>query len=99
MEMTVLWTENRNEKYTFKQNKYRHILQNLQFEHPEYEVEQITLIMDVFSDYDNNLVGNVTKIFKTKKEIDSIIFNMQMSIILSCANLSRTFKIRSKYER
>ena len=54
--------------------------------------------MDVFGGYDRNLLDNVNKIFKTKKEIDYVIYNMQRSVISSCANLSRTFKVRTKYE-
>ena len=48
---------------------------------------QITLVMDVFGGHDANLVDNVKKVLKSKKQIDSIIYNMP-----------RTFKIRSKYE-
>ena len=98
IEITIPWTENRRDKYEFKCGKYLNVLQNLQFENPDFEVDQITLVMDVFGGYDANLVDNVKKVFKSKKEIDSVIYNMQKSVISSCANLSRTFKIRSKYE-
>ena len=98
LEITIPWIQNRLEKYDLKSDKYRNILQNLQFENPEFEIDQITLVMDVFGGYDKNLEDNVKKIFKTKKEIYSIIYNMQKSVVSSCANLSRTFKIRTKYE-
>ena len=96
--MTVPWTENRSEKYVLKSEKYKNILQNLQFENREFTIDQITLVMDVFGGYDKNLVDNIKKVFKTKKEVDFVLYNMQKSVISSCANLSRTFKIRSMYQ-
>ena len=98
IEITIPWTQNREEKYKFKNYKYRNILQNLQYENPEFEIDQITLVMDVFGGYDRSLLDNVNTNFKTKKEIDYVIYNMQRSVISSCATLSRTFKIRTKYE-
>ena len=95
--MTVPWTENREEKYVYKSNKYRKILQALQFEYPDHHVDQITLVMDVFGGYGRDLSDNISKIFKKKNDIRSIIKNMQKSVISSSANLSRTFKIRSSY--
>ena len=97
LEMTVPWTENRAEKYVYKSNKYRNILQALQFEYVDYKVDQITLVMDVFGGYGRELVNNIGKVFDSKDDIRTIIKNMQKSIISSAANLSRTFKIRSKY--
>ena len=97
LEMTVPWTENRNEKYRYKQEKYKNIIVNLKFENPDFNVDQITLVMDVFGGYGNDLVENIGKIFKRKEEVGNIIKNMQKSVIASATTLSRTFKIRSKY--
>ena len=95
LEMTVPWTGNRNDKYMFKSEKYKHIQQNLKLENPEFTIDQITLVMDVFGGYDKSVVNNIKKVFKSKKEVDLVIHNMQKSVISSCANLSRTFKIRT----
>ena len=97
IEMTVPWTENRKEKYEFKCNKYMRILENLKFEHPEYQVDQITIVMDVFGGYGKDLSNNLSKIISEKSTVKTIIQNMQKSVVSSAANLSRTFKIRSKY--
>jgi len=96
--MTVPWIENRKAKYLLKSGKYRRIQQSLQLEYPDFVIDQITLVMDVFAGYDKTLVDNIRKVIPSKKETDSIIYNMQKSVISSCANLSRTFKIRSKFE-
>ena len=95
LEMTVPWTENRSGKYIFKREKYRHILQTLQFENPNHIVDQITIVMDVFGGYEQDLADNIGKVFTKKEDVRSIIRNMQKSIVSSSANLSRTFKIRS----
>jgi len=97
LEMTVPWTENRVEKFSFKAKKYQQILHTLKLEYPNHSVDQITIVMDVFGGYDQNLVESIKKIFTDKDEIRSIIKNMQKSVIASSANLSRTFKIRSSH--
>ena len=97
LEMTVPWTENRPEKYKYKCEKYTNILQALQFEHPQHKVDQITIVMDVFGGYGQDLIENIGKVFAKKQDILTIIRNMQKSVISSSANLSRTFKIRSSY--
>ena len=95
IEMTVPWTENRDEKYVFKTEKYERILQALKLEYPNHLVDQITIVMDVFGGYSKNLVENIGKVFTEREDIRSIIKNMRKSIISSTVNLSRTFKIRS----
>ena len=95
IEMSVPWTGNRQEVFTYKENKYKQIIQGLKLENPNYNVDQITTIMDVFGGYGPDLLDNIGKVFKRKEDVKSIITNMQKSVIASAANLSRTFKIRS----
>ena len=95
IEMTVPWISNRDEKYTYKMNKYERILNALNLEYRDYEVDQITIVMDVFGGYSGNLVDNIKKVFNDRSDIQSIINNMRKSIISNAVNLSRTFKIRS----
>ncbi len=95
LEMTVPWTENRQEKYTYKCGKYQNILHSLQFEHPTHKVDQITLVMDVFGGHGQDLEDNIGKVFEKREDIRSVIRDMQKSVVSSSANLSRTFKIRS----
>ena len=97
LEMTVPWTENRSEKYKYKCEKYMNILQALQFEYPQHKVDQITIVMDVFGGYGQDLIDNIGKVFAKKQDVQSIIRNMQKSVVSSSANLSRTFKIRASY--
>ena len=92
--MTVPWISNREGKLKYKEQKYVQIQENLKFEHRDYEIDQITLVIDVFGGYGKDLRDNIGKVIKKKETIDLIIKNMQKSIISSAANLSRAFKIR-----
>ena len=95
IEMTVPWISNRKEKLIYKQGKYKRIQENLKFEHRNFDVDQITLVMDVFGGYGEDLANNIGKIIKEKETVSSIIKNMHKSVISSAANLSRAFKIRT----
>ena len=97
LEQTVPWHEYRDEKYKFKETKYAEVQTNLRLEYPEYEIDQITLVIDVFGGYSKNLRENITKIFQKKEDVTRIIRNMQKSVILSEAHLTRVFKIRTKF--
>ena len=94
IEMTVPWPSNRQEKVILKERKYEQIQANLKFEHRNYDVDQITLVMDAFGGYGKDLALNIGKVISEKEAVDNIITNMQKSIVSSSANLSRVFKIR-----
>ena len=87
IEMTVTWTENREEKYNYKCNKYVDIQQNLIIEYPEYELAQITRVMDVFDGFSEKLGENLGKVINGKDAVKTIIKVMQKTIISSLANL------------
>ena len=93
VEITIPWHSNRDEKYLFKENKYIPIQQNLKFENPGYEVDQITLVLDSYGGYDNRLKQNISKVISDKTVVDDIVKNMQKSLISSAAHLSRRCKI------
>ena len=96
IEMTVPWIGIRDEKYAFKTTKYVYQQQNLKLEYPGFEVSQITLAIDVFGGYSNNLEENIRKVIQKKEIVRDVIKNMQKVIISSLANLARAFKIRCK---
>ena len=96
IEQTVPWHENRDEKYEFKERKYLELQTYLKLENPGYNIDQITLVMDVFGGYSQNLKENIRKIFEKKEDVNRIIRNMQKSIISSEAHLVRVFKMRTK---
>ena len=95
IEITIPWTENRKEKFDYKCEKYKDIQSSLKLNNPRFTVDQITLVMDVFGGYDDELIKNIGKI-RDKESVKLIVRNMQKSVIASIANISRTFKIRCK---
>ena len=93
IEMTVPWLTNRKEKFLFKETKYNPIKRQLKFENPGYEIGQVTLVMDSFGGFDDNLRENIKKVISDKTIIQKVITNMQKSVISSAAHLSRRCKI------
>ena len=96
IEMTVPWTEIREDRYDFKTKKYENVMQNLKIEYPDFQIGQITLAIDVFGGYSKTLENNFSKVISNNKTVKNIIKDMQKAVISSLANLSRTFKIRCK---
>ena len=94
IEQTVPWITNRDDKYQHKCRKYEELQSFLRLEHPGYEVDQITLVMDVFGGYSENLQTNIGKILN-REETKRVIMNMQRSVISSNAHLTRVFKLRT----
>ena len=70
-------------------------MQNLKLENPGSKVDQITLVMDVFSGYGDNLRSNIKKVITDRKIQDNVIKNMKKSVLSSLSNISRRFKVNS----
>ena len=64
LEMSVTWMSNRAAKLKEKVVKDGHILIVYHLDFPQYEVEQLTFIMDGFGGYDDDLVKNIGKVIK-----------------------------------
>ena len=73
--MAVPWINNREVKYQEKNDKYRNVLNKLKLHYPNYEVDQLTLIIDVLRGH-KHLCENISRIVKDKARIKSIIYNM-----------------------
>ena len=94
IEQTVPWISNRDIKYEFKKNKYLEAQSFLRLQYPGFEIDQVTLVMDVFGGYSGNLRENIEKVL-AKEETQNVINNMQKSVIASEAHLCRVFKVRT----
>ena len=96
MEQTIPWIENRNSKYKFKESKYVEVRKFLKMDNPEYEVDQVTLVMDSFGGFSELLKINVEKLFSNKVTVMKILRDMQKSVFSSEAHMLRMFKMRTK---
>ena len=94
IEQTVPWISNRDIKYEFKKNKYLEVQSFLRLQYIGFEIDQVTLVMDVFGGYSGNLRENIEKVL-AKEETQNVINNMQKSVIASEAHLCRVFKVRT----
>ena len=95
IEQTVPWVSYRDERYEFKASKYSDLQNFLRLENPGFTVDQITLVIDVFGGYSENLPTNIGKLFE-KDATSRIIKNMQKAVVSNEAHLTRVFKIRTR---
>ena len=83
--------------------KYHDIQVNLKLEFPDFEIDQITLVIDVFGSHSRDLYDNIRKIINGKKGFAKHNSEyMQKTVIKSEANLVRVvfsicFSIRSLF--
>ena len=96
LEMSVPWLENRDIKYTEKEDKYVDIVQRLKVDHPSYDVVQLTFIMDSLGGYSNEIVTCLQTLDFKKAEVESILYGMQKIILTEAVSIIRRFKIRTK---
>ena len=95
LEMTVPWINEGGvrSKYQEKNYKYWNVLNKLRLDYPNYEVNQLTFIIDVLGGHSKHLSENVSKIVKDKARVKSIVYNMQKSVLSSAAHTTRKFKL------
>ena len=93
LEMAVPWINNREIKYQEKIDKYRNVLNKLKLDYPNYEVNQLTFIIDVLGGHSKHPRENISKIVRDKARIKCIIYNMQKSVLSSAAHITRKFKL------
>ena len=89
----VPWINSREIKYQEKIDKYRNVLNKLKLDHPNYEENQLTFIIDVLRGHSKHLRENISKIVKDKARIKSIVCNMQRSVLSTAAHITRKFKL------
>ena len=95
LEMSVPWPDNRDAKYDEKQKKYEDIVQRLKIDHPNYDVKQLTFIIDGLGGYSKELVSSLRNLFDTR-EVDSILYGMQKIVLTEAVAIIRQFKIRTQ---
>ena len=64
--MAVPWISNSEVKYQEKNDKYGTVLNKLKLDCPNYEVNQLTSIIDVLGGHSKHLRENISEIIKDK---------------------------------
>ena len=75
--MAVPWINNQEIKYQEKIDKYRNVLNKLKLDYPNYEVNQLTFIINVLGGHSKLLHENISKIVKGKASVSYIICKNQ----------------------
>ena len=95
IEMTCPWIDVRDRRYEEKREKYKTIRRNIKIANPEYDIEQITLVMDSLGGHSKNLVDNVKILIRDRSKVNGIIKKMQKAMLSQSAHISKRFKIET----
>ena len=93
IEMSVPWTENREDKLVEKIDKYANIIRCLKVQNPGFEVEQVTLIIDCLGGFSRSLNDNLKKLTFTVNECKHIVLGMQKIVVSEARSLINCFKM------
>ena len=96
LEMSVPWMENRNTKFTEKEVKYVDIVQRLKIDHPDFNVKQLTFIIDGLGGYSKELITSLKTLEFDTREIETILYGMQKIVLTEAVSIIRQFKIRTQ---
>ena len=96
LEMSVPWMENRNTKFTEKEVKYVDIVQRLKIDCPDFNVKQLTFIIDGLGGYSKELITSLKTLEFDTREIETILYGMQKIVLTEAVSIIRQFKIRTQ---
>ena len=94
LEMSCPWIGNRKQKAEEKTAKYAPLRWELRKQYPSYKIEQYNIIMDMLGGYSKELYSNLKPLLAEKKAKE-LLQRMQKSVLSSCLNIARSFKILS----
>ena len=67
----------------------------MKVDYPDFEVKQLTFIIDGLGGYSTELISNLKKLKFNKNTIDSIIYGMQKIVLTEAVSIIKQFKIRT----
>ena len=93
LEMNIPWISNRRVGMMVKEDKYRNIIRSLKLNFPEYEVQQLTFIIDCLGGFGPSLKENICKLGFTKTELNKILNGIQKIVVSEARGTINHFKI------
>ena len=96
IEITISWIDNREQRYKEKSEKYEDIKRNIKRMEPDYDIDQITLVMDSLGGYSKTLKENISKVISSKKTMNKVLQQMQKAALSESVNISRRFKLSTQ---
>ena len=68
-------------------------LAGLKQNYPNYQITQLTFIMDALCGFSGHLKDNINAIIKNNKQVNKAISNMQKTILNYASRISTRFKL------
>ena len=94
LEMSSPWLENREQKEKEKTLKYAPLRLELKQQYPEYNINQVNVIIDVLGGYSNELYSSVSDLLGAERSRECLR-RMQKSVLSSSLNIATSFKVLS----
>ena len=92
LEMSVPWITNREKKLEEKENKYRDLVASLKILHPNYEIEQVTFIVDVLGGYSTSLVDALKTLGFDSSTVKRMLLSIQKIVLTESRYIVNRFK-------
>ena len=92
LEMSVPWITNREKKMEEKVNKYKDLLASLRILHPNFEIEQITFIVDSLGGYSKSLVDALETLEFGSLDVPKMLLCIQKIVLTESRYIINRFK-------
>ena len=92
LEMSVPWISNREVKLEKKKKKYKDLIASMKILHPQYDIEQVTFIIDSLGGYSESLVHALKTLEFDSNEIKRMLLNIQKIVLTESRNIINRFK-------
>ena len=93
LEQSVPWISNREVKIVEKEKKYENIIRNIKIANPDYNVKQLTFIIDCLGGYSKSLVDNISELGFNAREQQWILLGLQKIVLSEARMLINHFKL------
>ena len=96
LEMSVPWIKNREIKFKKKEDKYRDSIASMKILHPDYEIEQITFIVDSLGGYSQSLVDALNTLGFDSNAVKRMLLSIQKIVLTESRYIVNRFKQLTK---
>ena len=96
LEMSVPWIKNREIKFKEKEDKYRDLIASMKILHPDYEIEQITFIVDSLGGYSKSLVDALNTLGFDSNAVKRMLLSIQKIVLTESRYIINRFKQLTK---
>ena len=76
-----------------KENKYQNIIRSLKLDYPDFQVYQLTFVIDCLGGYGPSLKENLNKLGFTKDELSRILNGIQKIVMSEARRTINQFKL------